>query len=56
MKIKNKKLVNKSEVFEFISNILLDENIKKLAKKENLKGEQDKLEKITNTWFKLFYW
>ena len=41
--IKNKNLVNKSDITEFIKNIDLDEKIKKLSKKAELKAEQDKM-------------
>ena len=44
-KIKNKKLVNESDISGFIDNSDLNKTIKKLATKAELKAEQDKIAK-----------
>ena len=44
--IKNKELVNKSDISKFINNFDLDKNIETLATKADLKAEQDKIVKL----------
>ena len=44
--IKNKELVNKSDLSKFANNIDLDEKIKTLVTKAELKAEQDKIKKM----------
>ena len=45
-KIKNKKLVNEFHIFVLINNTGLDEKIKKLIAKEEVKAEQYKIVKL----------
>ena len=45
-KIKNKKLINKSDIFGFIYNSDLDKKIEWLAAKKELKEEQRKILKL----------
>ena len=45
-KYKRKKLVDKSGIYGFIGNFYLDKEIAKLAKKAELKAEQDKIVKL----------
>ena len=45
-KMKNKELVNKSDISEFIKNSDLNEKIKTLATKSEFKAEQDKMVKL----------
>ena len=44
--IKNKELVNKTEIYKFINNSDLDKKYKTLATKAELKAEQDKIVKL----------
>ena len=41
-----RKLFNKSDIFKYIDDIDLDEKLKHLAKKAELKADQDKIEKL----------
>ena len=55
VKIKNKKLVNESDISEFIQKSHLNEKLKKkMATKRELKAEQDKIVKLQTCGLSLF--
>ena len=55
-KIKNKKLVNVSDISEFTNNSDFNKKIKTLVTKAKLKAEKEKNSETSDFWFKLFLW
>ena len=53
-KLKNKKLVNKSDISEFINNSDLDKKIETFATKVELKAEQNEIVTLQTYDFSLF--
>ena len=54
-KIKERKLVKKSDISRFIDSTNLDKKIATLTTEPEFKAEKDKITKITSVRFKLFF-